>query len=265
MLTRPTVPKAPTATPDEYIRSVLTRYELAAGPGSPAETAAENLSKPIKEWAGRYLIDVQLCGSYVKGTRVKGSTDLDLLVLLGPRTPLGVDRLYDYLFSCMKRKDFGPRRQNVSVGLTFQGLAVDLIPARQEQGSSGDVLVFETERRRSVRTNLDTHLRVVRQSNWSGEIRALKVWRNLRGLRFPSFCLELTVIDALRNREHGRLARNIETVLQYLRDAFVGAPIRDPANFDNRVSDDLVKHEKIAISEAAARTLVLTDWGRVIW
>ena len=93
----------------------------------------------------------------------------------------------------------------------------------------------------------------------------MKIWRTLRNLRLPSFCLELAAMDALRHSPHHQPAANMQTVLQYFRDTLPNAPIRDPANFENRVSDDLLKHEKIAISEAAAESLKQANWGKVVW
>ena len=130
--------------------------------------------------------------------------------------------------------------------------------------SWADHRVFETERRRVMRTNFDTHLKTVRESDVIEEIRLLKIWRNMRGLRFPSFCLDLTVIDALRHKAHHQPAANLLTVFQYLKDVFPNAPIRDPADFDNRVSDDMLKHEKLAVADAAAESLKLTDWSQIV-
>ena len=250
--------------PDAYVRSVLTKYELPSGEGSPAERVAVELRKPIGEWAGRYLLGVTFCGSYANGTRVKGSTDLDLLISLGPRTPIDIDKLYERFFAFLKMRDYNPKRESVSIGLQHHGLAVDLVPAKQEWGASNDYRIFETERRRIIRTNFDTHQKTVKESDFIEEIRLLKIWRNLRNLRFPSFCLGLTVIDALRHTAHHQPAKNLQTVLEYLRDVFVNAPIRDPANFDNRVSDDLLKHEKLAIADAATSSLRAADWSLIV-
>ena len=251
--------------PDVYARSILARYELPSGEGSPAELAAAELGNPIAEWAGRFLQSVGFCGSYAKGTRVKGATDIDILVSLGPKTPLDADKLYERFFDFLKRKDFKPRRLNVSIGLQLHGLEIQLIPARQEWGGSNDQRVFETEHQRVIRTNFDTHVRVVKESGFIEEIRLVKIWRNLRNLRLPSFCLELGVMDALRRSPHHQLAANMETVLRYFKETLPNAPIRDPANFENRVSDDLLKHEKIAISEAATESLKQANWGKVVW
>lgn len=250
---------------DAYVRSILAKYDLPGGEGSNPELVAAELNRPIAQWAGRYLMGVRHCGSYAKGTRIKGGTDIDLLISLGPRTPLDVDKLFERLFDSLRTRGLKPVRQNVSIGLLHRGLKVDLIPTRQEWGGSGDHRIFETEHNRVIRTNFDTHLKTVKGSDVIEEIRLLKIWRNLRNLRLPSFCLELVVIDALRNRAHHQPAANTEIVLQYLKDTLPNAPIRDPANFENRVSDDLLKHEKVAIAEAAADSLKQKDWSKIVW
>ena len=82
-------------SPDDYVRLVLSSYDLPSGESSPAELAALELRPSITEWAGRFLLGIGFCGSYANGTRVKGATDIDILVSLGPRTPLDADKLYD--------------------------------------------------------------------------------------------------------------------------------------------------------------------------
>ena len=49
------------------------------------------------------------------------------------------------------------------------------------------------------------------------EIRVLKLWRRQKGIEFPSFYLELTVINALSGRRSGELAANVWTAFAYLR------------------------------------------------
>lgn len=249
---------------DEYIRSVLARYELPSGPDSPAEGAAADLLPAIKSWAGRYLVGTEFTGSYAKGTRIKGATDIDILISLGPRTPMDAARLYEHCFAWLRRNGFSPKRQSVSIGLMRHGLAVDIIPAKQLWDSSCDHELFETERRRTVRTNFGANVKYVRNSGRITEIRAIKVWRLQRNLHFPSFYLELAVIDALRRRPTDLLTGNVELALKYLRDVFPGVPFRDPSNPENRVSDDLLEHEKLAIGDAAKESLLLDDWTGII-
>ncbi len=252
-------------TPNNYIRWVVAKYDLPIGPDSPAEKVVEELKIPLKEWAGRYLINISIAGSYAKGTRIKGGTDIDVLISLGPRTPLEMPKVYDHFFNWLKKRGYAPNRENVSVGLIYRGLTIHLIPAKQEWGTTNNHLIFETTRNRTTRTNFDTHTKLIRDSGRITEIKALKIWRTIRGLRFPSFCLELAVIDALRQRPRDLYAGNVEKVLKYLRDEFPGMPLRDPANFENIVSDDLLEHEKLAIADAAAESLLQPGWNKIIW
>lgn len=252
-------------TPDRYVLSVIARYQLPAGPSSPGFLAGVELSGPIRAWARKYLINVTYCGSYAKGTRVRGSTDVDLLVSLGPRTPGTPQQVFDHFFAYLKTKGYAPKRQNISIGVLHSGLKVDLIPARQEWGGSGDHAIFETERRRSTRTNFDVHTATVLGSGRADEIRAVKVWRDLRRIRFPSFYLELAVLEALKDRPQGAPGDNFIAALEYFRDQLAGTPIHDPANPENTISDDLTDHEQVAIADAAEASLDEDDWAKIIW
>lgn len=261
----PILPGVAAMTAEGYIRAVLGRYELPTGPDSPAEKALTNLEPYIREWAGRYLVEILPTGSYAKATRILGGTDIDILISLSYRTPRDASQLYEHFFLWLKRHDFKPRRHPVSIAITHQGLEVHLLPARQEHASSAKHQLYATERRRVTTTNLSAHVKFVTGSRRTVEIKVIKLWRMLHELRFPSFYLELAVIDALRQRPYDLLAGNIEVALRYLADVFPGVPFRDPANPDNRVSDDLLEHEKLAIADAARRTLLLSDWSKVIW
>ena len=86
---------------------------------------------------------------------------------------------------------------------------------------------------------------------------------NQKNLDFPSFYLELSVINALYGAQAGSLSANVVKVLMYLRDAFIGARVVDPANTNNIISDDLTVSQRAEIKAAAARALVGT-WGELV-
>jgi hypothetical protein len=251
-------------SPDDYVAAIVKRYELPDGPEAPATRAATDLAEMIKPWAGRCLMGTTPTGSWAKGTRIRGSTDLDLLILLGPRTRGTPAQIHQSLFAFLKRGGHAPRQHNVGIGMQYSGLMVDLIPARQEWGSGDRVALFETERGRVTITNLDEHVRLIRESGRVEDIKATKIWRDLRGLRFPSFYLELVVLDALRHRAHHQPGANLLGTLEYLRDNFAGTSFRDPANSENKVSAELTEHEQLAIAAAAGKDLKEEDWNRII-
>jgi hypothetical protein len=83
-------------------------------------------------------------------------------------------------------------------------------------------------------------------------------------LDFPSFYLELTVIDALGGQYGGSVAANVWKVFEYLRDTFTGARVVDPANTNNIISDDLTAAERARIKAAGEQALRPADWNQIV-
>ena len=85
------------------------------------------------------------------------------------------------------------------------------------------------------------------------------------GWIFPRFNLELTVLNALAAERFGQLADNVLTVLRYISNRFEAAVVRDPANFDYVVSNDLSAGEKKGIAKAARDALYDESWKKILW
>ena len=109
-----------------------------------------------------------------------------------------------------------------------------------------------------------THINHVIRAGRLSESRIIKLWRDQSGLDFPSFYLELTVIDALSQQRFGTLSDNLWKVFQYLRDRFPAARIVDPANTNNVISDDLSAAEKTKIKTAAEQALKASNWNQIV-
>jgi hypothetical protein len=252
-------------TEDEYVLSVIARYQLATGQASLAYQAAQNLYSTIQRWAGRFLLEATFSGSYAKGTGIRGSTDVDIFISLDPQTPGTLKEIYDSLFSHLESNYLNPRRQNVSIGLTYSNVSVDLVPARKQSGNTNDHSLFKNKTQSWTQTNVQEHVNLISQSGRIDEIRAIKLWRILQRISFPSFYLELTVLDALYNKNRFQPGANVLTVLQYLRDDFINARVVDPANSNNIISEDLTSSEKSIIASRARESLTKTQWSDIIW
>ncbi len=109
------------------------------------------------------------------------------------------------------------------------------------------------------------HVDTVRNSSRVNEIRAVKIWRMLHGLEFPSLYLELFTIDALLGRSRSTLADNVLHVLRTIGSSLVSTRIVDPANTNNVLSEDLTQTEKQRIAAQADRSAREPTWGRIIW
>jgi len=219
----------------------------------------------IKRWAGNNLLGVRPSGSYAKATSIKAATDMDLFISLSSRTQETLEEIYNKLYIALESQGYPAMKQNVSIAVTYKGLAIDLVPAKKQPGSTTDHSIYLNKCGRWIKTNVQKHISLIRNSGRLDEIRAIKIWRNLHQLKFPSFYLELTVLDALYNRPRFRLADNFFTVLDYLATELPYARIEDPANSNNIVSDDLNLREKQTIAKMAESSLSERYWAKIIW
>ncbi|WP_200894540.1 nucleotidyltransferase domain-containing protein [Sphingomonas sp. SRS2] len=209
----------------------------------------------MTQWANRFLRSVTPSGSFAKGTANKSGTDIDLFISLSEDTPETLKAIYDLLFKAVSEAGYRPKRQNVSINATIAGYDVDLVPAKRQNAASSDHSLYRSRADTWTKTNVDTHISTVIRTGRQQQSRLLKLWRTQKGLEFPSFYLELTVIEALRGKPVQDLSQSVVTVLEYLRDKFVAARVLDPANGNNIISDDVTLAGKNAIRRAAEQAL----------
>lgn len=250
-------------TGDEYVETVLKKYEVPRGPTSPAERLGAAVAGPIRGWASSQLSELFYSGSYAKETGVHGVSDVDIFISLKADTSL--KEIYDGLYSVAERNSWSPRLQNVSVGVTIGGTRGDLVPGRVQSGSQNYHSLYMRKKDSWTQTNVSLHVNTVKNSGRLKEIRTVKIWRMLHGFDFPSLYLELFAIDALSGRSRFTLAENVLHVLRTLGTALATARIVDPANTNNILSDDLTQTEKQRIAAQAAQSAREQYWGRIIW
>lgn len=248
----------------QYIVSVISRYKLSSIESSFSYERARKLYPLIARWARPYLLRITPSGSYAKGTAIRGTTDIDLFISLSPKTPCTLSEIYNKLSEYLLSSGYQIREQNVSIGLTISNVKIDLVPARKQPGLTSCHSIYRRKARTWTMTNINKHIGFVKNSGRLNEIRAMKIWRNLHGLEFPSFYLELSVMNALKGCSRLSLVSNLVKVLEYFSDDFTDAFIQDPANSNNIISDDLTEKEKQAIASMANLSLMKTTWDQVI-
>lgn len=251
-------------TSDDYLRGALNRYAVPRGQFSPTVRAAQSVVTLLDPWMRDWRNGFELSGSYAKQTAVRGSSDCDIFISLSSTTPGTLADINNSLIRFLPLIGFSPRTQNVSVAITHNNIHIDLVPARRQGQYGNDHSLYNRRRGSWIQTNIQRQIQHVTDSGRTEEIRAMKIWRNLRGLDFPSYYLELAVIETLRNRQRGNLSANIIQVLEFLANTFEGTTFIDPANSNNAVSDDLNDWEKMLISHQAQVSLQ-GNWNQFIW
>ena len=249
---------------DVYLQTILNREAVNTGPLSPVRGVQSVIYPIIQKWAGNRLLSVHPSGSFMKGTANKSGTDIDLFISLSEQTTETLKDIYDKLFNTLKANGYTPKRQNVSINVRVNGYSVDLVPGKRQGSYGDDHSLYRSRADTWTKTNVVTHISQVVRGGRLSESRIIKLWRDQKGLDFPSFFLELTVIDALAQQYGGGLSDNVWKVFQYLRDRFANARVVDPANTNNIISDDLSAIGKGKIKTAAENPLNATDWNQIV-
>ena len=253
-------------TADEYVSSIIRKYNVTGEIDAfTKSTVVAPLVMIIKEWAGTQLIDIYLSGSRAKGTAISLSSDIDLLISLKSDTRTPLKEIYSTLHDKLVNRKIPSRKQNVSIGINYGGHSIDLIPAKKRSGNTNDHSLYKNKADSWTQTNIRTHINLVKDSGRIAEITAIKIWRKLHQLDFPSIYLELAVLDALYNKNQKQPAKNFLSILEYLKDSFIDRKITDPANTNNIISDELYKYEKEAIAKKAKESLNKQEWDQIIW
>jgi hypothetical protein len=249
-------------TPDEYVSQILTKHTVTA----TAEIYYGMLDPYLRQWAGTYLSRTFISDAYAKGTAIKSSSDIDIFISFKSNYP-NLNGMYESLYQYALNQGWSPRKQNVSIRIQYAGAKIDLVPGRIQEGYLNWHSLYRSKQMTWTQSNIDLQIATVKNSSRTKEIRAIKIWRNLHNLEFPSFYLELSVIEGFKYQSTAisLLAENVLKALTYISQSITVARILDPGNTNNVISDDLSVSQKAALSLAAENSLRESNWDRIIW
>lgn len=249
-------------TGDEYLKGILQKYAVNT---AAARAAGQTILPVLQKWAAGYLISAEFSGSIAKATGISIGSDADIFLSLSSSTPGTLANMYLSLYYAVTIAGYTARRQNVSIGVKANGYSIDLVPGRMQSQYGDDHSLYRSKANTWTQTNIGKHVAYVQGSARISEIKILKVWRQLYRLEFPSFFLEMAVIDALAYARTGNLAANVLTVLDHLRANIRTARYIDPANANNVISDDCTAAEKSVIAAQAANSRSQQTWEGIVW
>lgn len=248
---------------DRYALAVVGRHQSSSSIPI-AQAIITQLYPVILAWSNGCLDSMSPSGSIAKGTAIIGASDVDILISLKATTTTSLRDIYESLFNHLHQAGYAPRRQNVSIGITLNGWKIDLVPAKRQTAISHDHSLWSHKKSSWRQTNTHLHIQHVSSSGRLNEIKLMKVWRKLHSLEFPSFLLEMSIINALHSRNTLAPADNFAIALGYVRDILPNARILDPSNSNNLVSDDMTQQEKNYLAKAAGNALN-ARWEQVVW
>ncbi|MHC1725342.1 MAG: nucleotidyltransferase [Syntrophobacteraceae bacterium] len=248
-------------TSDQYLKQIISKYRSDE---YGVKTQVQTIYPLIQDWAHQYLVDGFYSGSIARGTAISIATDADVFISLSSATPEELPQIFLSLFDTLSKSGYLVQKQNVSIGVKSGGYKIDFVPGKRQDQHSYDHSLYKSLSNSLITTDVNKHLQLVADSRRLDEIKLTKIWRGLNALNFPSFYLELVVLDCLAGRPHSNLSGNFWKVLGFLASNFPRRRYIDPANTDNVISGDLTYPEKKLIQRAARVARAKKDWGKIL-
>jgi hypothetical protein len=200
-----------------------------------------------------------------KGTAISLASDADVFISLSSNTQESLADIYTTLFEALSLAGYQVRKQNVSIGVRSGGYKIDLVPGKRQSQYGYNHSLYKNKAKTWTKTNVKAHVSHVIKSNRINEIKLTKIWRELNNLDFPSFYLELAVIDCLSGHSYSDISGNFWEVLGFLAVDFVNRRYLDPANTNNVISDDLSISGRQLIQRAAQSARKKRLWEQIVW
>jgi hypothetical protein len=255
-------------TNEEYLVKILESQTL--DPDGEEMNALrqhrDDVEKLLRAKFAKSSPTIRYGGSKAKGTMIKDCYDLDIICYFENEDTSAGESLADIYknVTTALEKDYLVEQKSSALRLrsnetmTYRkDFHIDVVPGRFTDDTKEDAYLYiSSGEKQRLKTNLDTHIKYIRESNLTDEIRLVKLWTVRQGLRVRSFVIDLLVIKILRDSLKTTLESRLETVWEFMRDHKDELCVEDPANpTGNDLSTCLDDTVKTALQSAATLTL----------
>lgn len=252
--------------PNAYLDSILTSQTLAEDSDElkALRDRRAAVDRLLRDGFPDSTPTLRYAGSKAKCTMIKESYDLDISCYFGrDDTKAGgtLKEIYENTAKVLE-KDYSVERKPSALRLrskaaTRDDFHVDVVPGRFVDGDDGDVFLYRNSAEKErQKTNLDVHLKHIRDSGVRPAIRLMKLWNVRNAVNLKTFVLELLIVDLLSTKKDASLSDQVLHVLTTFRDSASALSVEDPANpGGNDLSDALNDSVKTIMSAAARNSL----------
>jgi hypothetical protein len=249
---------------NSYLSNIVKKYSVLGEERLKFQAKTRPLQRELRRWANQYIDKIIPSGSFLKGTAIKGAADIDLLISLKNQAPFTLKEIYESLYDFLNQS-YSAQKQNVSIGIIYQGIKVDLVPAKKQPNVTHPHSIYVSKQDTWTKTNINMHINLIKKSPHRNVIKLLKIWSKLNRLDFSSFVLEMTVLEVLRKKRVLGIDKKFLSVLEYIIEEFEYAKIYDPANTNNVISDSISNDQKDRIIQAAITSYHSEFWENIVW
>jgi len=250
-------------TANEYLNDLLNQQQLQETELNGLRTMRDTIQKQLSVLEGNPRF--YYAGSYGKLTIIRQRYDLDIVMYWPSDVTYTIKGIYDAVGNVLKNNWKVVNSKTASWELPFEGgFHVDVVPGRALDGSYKEANLYRTDTGTTLKTSLKIHIDTVRNSGRRDAIRLMKLWRERNRVPFKkSFLLEMMTIAGCGATRFDDLNAQVQAALVYIRDNILGCSVKDPANSNNSISDDLDASQRNQIYVAARDAAAATNWGTV--
>ena len=248
---------------DQYLRGLLAQQDLPSAELLALQNMRDQIQSQLSTLAGSPRF--YYAGSYGKKTIIRARYDLDIVMYWPSTVTYTIKGIYDAVGGVLKNHWKYVNSKTVSWELPFQGgFHIDIVPGRALDPQFREANLYRTDTGTTLKTSLKTHIDTVKGSGRRDVIRLMKLWRERRAVPFKkSFLLEMMTIEGCRGQRFDDLGAQVQASLIHIRDNILPCNVRDPANTNNSLSDDLTAAQRLAIRNAANAAAQATSWATV--
>lgn len=267
-------------TPQEYLQAILKNQTLLEN--SDELKALRDERKKVEELLSvsfqKSNPTIRYGGSMAKGTMIREYYDLDIICYFNNDNDLGGKTLEEIYNNVKKTLETKYRVVTKTSALRLENkdpkqfgvyFHIDVTPGRYTDDKKNDAFLYQNSgKEKRLKTNLQIHIDLVKDSGLIDTIKLTKLWKIRNGLAIKTFALELLVIEALKKMND---AKGVDVCLKKLWEQLGGnidnIKIEDPANpTGNDLSELFNSTTKSALSSSAQRALASIekeDWVNI--
>lgn len=255
---------------EEYLNKILTNQTIADDSNEMKQLQAtreevENLLRKAFEGSNP---TIRYGGSKTKNTMIKESYDLDIICYFEHEDDgagNSLEDIYNNVKTALEKKYYvEPKKSALRIkskdGQDRLDFHVDVVPGRYVDDSKTDCFIYQANAEKGrLKTNLDVHIKNIRDSGLNDVIRLVKLWNIKVGLNLKTFVLELLVVKYGKKYQSDPLSKSLVSFWEFLKD-HTDFSVEDPANPEgNDLSDLLNEGIKQLLSGYASSAIQMID------
>jgi hypothetical protein len=256
-------------TDKEYLEAVLKSQDLKDDSPELKDLQKEraNVEKLLRAGFPDCSPTIRYGGSKAKNTLIKENYDLDIPSYFPHDDTSAGETLKDISDNTEKAlaDEYNVVRKRSALRLRSKkdvDFHIDVIPGRFTDDEKSDCFLHQDGADKDrLKTNLDVHIKHIRDSGFVPAIRVLKLWKTRKALDVKQFAFELLIVELLDGTNKS-LPEQVKYVWTELRDRTEPVAIEDPANpTGNDLSDLLNETVWAELSAVAGSTLTTLESG----